>query len=439
MTRRLAIAVLSVALGVVGVASATQVTPVGPATSVQPPATASPASPPKVAPPASDAPAVPEEKTPGEEVPGKDVEAPSLVSPVPPAPTTLPRVVGATTVPSIESLPEIPKPPIFPKTPIGGEPALPYGSVSTIDELRSLERQVEETSKRVIPATVGLQIGASSGSGVIISPEGWILTAGHVIDQPGRPVTVIFSDGRRARGITMGGNRSVDSGLVRLLGPGPWPYAEMGTSEDLVRGQWLIAIGHPGGYRVGRSPVVRLGRLTAADVQTLTTDNTLVGGDSGGPLYDLNGRVVGIHSRISQLVTVNMHVPVDQFVKDWDRISKGEAWGFLGPRMPEIRLPYMGVQWENSEGGLKLRSVVEGSPAEKAGLRAGDTIVKIDGREMKTQADVIMVLQRRAAGQVVSVEVVREGAENQTLKVRLARPPNARTPQPGPNPTPPRP
>lgn len=395
------------------------------------------------------------QEAPAPEVPPAPPAPPSAESPAPqetpapaPVPTTRPRLIGATTVPSIESLAELPRPAVWPKTPMAGEEVTPYSSVTSVDELRSLERQVEETSKRVIPATVGLQIGAASGSGVIVSPDGWVLTAGHVSDEPGRAVTIILHDGRRVKGISMGSNKTVDSGLVRILDKGPWPYAQMGTSEDLKKGQWLIAIGHPGGYRVGRSPVVRLGRLTAADVSTLTTDNTLVGGDSGGPLYDLDGRVIGIHSRISQLVTVNMHVPVDQYVKDWDRMAKGESWGNLGPRLPQFRLPYMGIQWENSEGGLKLRSVVEGSPADKAGLRAGDTILKIDGRDMKTQADVTYVLQRRAAGQVISVEVLREGAENQTLKVRLGQPlaggqtpnsPNRRPPTPPPAPPAPTP
>jgi serine protease Do len=340
----------------------------------------------------------------------------------PPRPSTRPRLAIPASRPSIQELPPIPKPEVLEKPAVEGQSAVPYSAVDSLDELRSLERQVEETSRKVIPATVGLQIGASSGSGVIVSPDGWVLTAGHVSDEPGQPVTIIMHDGKRVRGITLGGNKSVDSGLIRILDPGPWPYAQMGTSQDLSRGQWLVAIGHPGGYRVGRSPVVRLGRLTGADATTLTTDNTLVGGDSGGPLYDLDGRVVGIHSRISQFVTVNMHVPVDQYVKDWDRIAKGESWGNLGPRMPQIRLPYLGMTPENADGGVRVRAVTTGSPADKAGLRSGDLITKIDGRDIRNQMDVISILQRRAQGQVIAIEVTREGAENQTIRVRLGAP-----------------
>lgn len=378
--------------------------------------------------------------TPPQVEPGQDGQN-GQNQPTPP-PATRPRIPGAWTAPPIDQLPPI-DPPTVSKLDAEPPAGVPYGTVTSLDELRSLERTVEEVAARVIPATVGLQIGASSGSGVIVSPDGWVLTAGHVSNQAGLPVTVILHDGRRVRGVTLGANKSVDSGLIRLLDPGPWPYAPMGTSADLQRGQWLVAIGHPGGYRVGRSPVVRLGRLTAVarDQNTLTTDNTLVGGDSGGPLYDLFGRVVGIHSRISQQVSTNMHVPVDAYVKDWDRIAKGEVWGNLGPRMPQVRMPFLGIQYEEEGEALRLRSVTPGGPSDRAGLRAGDTILKIDNEDMKTQADVIRVLSRRAPGQVVLIEVRREGAENQTLRVRLGTPPNTppNAPTPPRTPTPPTP
>lgn len=346
--------------------------------------------------------------------------------PSPSAPPRPPRVLGGWRPPPLESLTPLPPPVVHRVDEVESPVPLP-GPVDSLESLRALERAVESVSQRVIPATVALQINASSGSGVIVSPEGWVLTAGHVSDRAGLPVTVILHDGRRVRGVTLGANKSVDSGLIRILDEGPWPYAPMGTSAELQRGQWLLAVGHPGGYRVGRSPVVRLGRLVsvARDQNTLVTDNTLVGGDSGGPLFDLYGRVVGIHSRIGQQVTTNMHVPVDAYVRDWERIAQGEVWGSLGPRMPQVRLPFLGIEYEAEEQGqgLRLQAVTRGGPSERAGLRAGDVILRIDNEEMKSQQDLIRLLARRAPGQVVQVEVAREGAENQVIRVRLGSPP----------------
>jgi serine protease Do len=356
---------------------------------------------------------------------------PSDVAPSPaPAPHTPPattRPRRSTTVPAIADLPRISNPfsgttrPAAPsKRPVTATP-------DSVDELRSLERQVEDVVKKVTPATVGLQIGAGSGSGVIVSADGWVLTAGHVSDKAGQPVTIIMHDGRRLRGISMGANNFVDSGLVRILDPGPFPHAEIGGSGTLAMGQFLVAIGHPGGYRAGRSPVVRLGRLTVADNTTLTTDSTLVGGDSGGPLFDLDGRVVGIHSRIAQNVNTNMHVPVDAFVADWPRIASGEVWGSLNrmrnPFDGNPRPARMGITLENHpDGGVRVTDVTAGGPAELAGLRNGDVIYRVNGVMLRNSTEFTAMLAQRRPNDVVTVEVRRDGTEDQTIRVRLGAP-----------------
>src|ERR1700758_5044418 len=111
----------------------------------------------------------------------------------------------------------------------------------------------------------------------------------------------------------------------------------MGKSTSLTKGQWVVSIGHPGGFRPNRTPVVRLGRVLEANANLIVTDCTLVGGDSGGPLFDLDGKVIGIHSRISSGLAFNFHVPVDTYRTTWDRLVKGDVWG--GGRTG----PYIGV------------------------------------------------------------------------------------------------
>jgi serine protease Do len=309
------------------------------------------------------------------------------------------------------------------------------GAPGSLDELRELERRVEETSRRVMPTVVCLQVGGGSGSGVIVSPDGWVLTAGHVSGQAEQAVTVVFHDGHRGRAVTMGANNHVDSGLARLIGdapPGGWPYAEMGESTKLKMGQWLIAMGHPGGYHAGRPPVVRLGRLVAVDrdedgePNTLTTDNTLVGGDSGGPMFDLDGRVVGIHSRIAPNVTLNMDVPVDVWVRDWERLSVGEVWPEGRRQFVQRRAPYFGAELENAgtkEGdGVRVRAVAAGGPAAMGGLKVDDVIVGINGEDVGRTEELMRKIYVSRPGVVVTLEVRRGAGEVVEVKVKLGEP-----------------
>jgi S1-C subfamily serine protease len=200
-----------------------------------------------------------------------------------------------------------------------------------VDDLRALEKQVQAVIAKVQPATVGVMVGFAQGSGVIIK-DGYVLTAGHVSGKPGRPVIIRLPDGRKLKGKTLGRNDGIDSGLMKIEEAGKFPSVEMGKSTALKKGQWVIAIGHPGGFRPNRTPVVRLGRVLSVASTGINTDCALVGGDSGGPLFDLEGKVVGIHSRIGPFnMSQNFHVPMDTYVTTWDRLAKGESWGSTGP------------------------------------------------------------------------------------------------------------
>jgi hypothetical protein len=115
---------------------------------------------------------------------------------------------------------------------------------------------------------------------------------------------------------------------MKIDEPGPYPFVEMGRSSTLALGQWVIAVGHPGGFRPNRSPVVRLGRVLMSNPFLIRTDCAQDGGDSGGPLFDLDGVVVGIHSRIGPgAITENVHVPIDTYKQTWDRLASAESWG----------------------------------------------------------------------------------------------------------------
>jgi serine protease Do len=288
----------------------------------------------------------------------------------------------------------------------------------SVEDLKAIQAHVRKVLDKVIPCTVGVRIGAAQGSGVIVSKDGYVLTAGHVSGTPGKDCTLVLPDGKTVKGKTLGVNRGIDSGMIKITEEREWPYVEMGKSVDLKAGQWCIATGHPGGYKTGRSPVVRLGRILTPGKTAITTDCTLVGGDSGGPLFDMHGRVIGIHSRIGGSITANVHVPVDTYSETWDRLVKGESIG--GTPFVNTTDAWLGVQADLDAKTCVLSQIVKDSPAEKAGLKAMDVVLKFDGQKIDTFDDLSGLIKKKKPGDEVSLEVKR-GDEKITLKVTLGK------------------
>lgn len=288
----------------------------------------------------------------------------------------------------------------------------------TIEDLRALQDQVKKVLTKVVPATVGLRVGGASGSGVIINKDGYILTAGHVSGAANRDVTIILPDGKRLKGKTLGANRGIDSGMIKITTEGQFPYVEMGNADKISRGQWCIAVGHPGGFQRGRAPVVRLGRVQQVSNSVLRTDCALVGGDSGGPLFDLEGKVIGIHSRIGPSMAYNIHVPVDTYRDTWDRLAKAEVWG--GRSIFGSNVPYMGVVGDLDAESCKISEVVPKSPADRAGLEAGDVILQFDGKSLNRYSDLRPMIRTKKIGDKVPLLVLRDGKEVK-LELKLGR------------------
>lgn len=284
----------------------------------------------------------------------------------------------------------------------------------SIADLKEFQKQTKAVIDKVMPSVVCLSVGGASGSGVIVSKDGLVLTAGHVSGEPNKDITIILQDGRRVKAKTLGVNRGIDSGMAKITTEGDWPVCELGVSKDLKPGQWCVAIGHPGGFRQGRSPVVRVGRIGLVNNSLVQTDCTLVGGDSGGPLFDMKGRVIGIHSRIGTPIFANIHVPADTYRETWELLVKGEKIGENDV--------WLGVRADDAAKDAKLGAVTPKSPAEEAGLKVGDIIMKFDGKEVKTYDDMVKFLQARKAGDEVPL-LVKRGGDMLDLKVKLGKRP----------------
>lgn len=296
----------------------------------------------------------------------------------------------------------------------------------TIDELRAIQQRVTAVVEKATPATVCVRAGGGSGSGVIISEDGYVLTAGHVVGEPGQRVTFVFPDGSTARGESLGMNVGIDSGLMKITDEGPWPFVEMGSMEGLGAGTWVVAMGHPGGFDAERPIVARLGRVYRVRDNFIQTDCTIIGGDSGGPLFDLEGKVVGIHSRISVSLRQNFHVPISTFDETWERLAAGEVWNRPVPRGngPPRGGPFIGVQGEtdpeNRIDGAMLSRVNPNTPASRAGLRTGDVVFGIGDNKVSSFGDLAAVVREAEPGDELLFKV-RRGERELELNLTVGR------------------
>jgi serine protease Do len=318
--------------------------------------------------------------------------------------------------------------------------------------LRERQERIIKIAAEVAPAVVavvpdveaarekGADPALGSGSGVIVSEDGLIMTAAHVLQAVGDEFEVILSNGDRVKARSLGKAYGRDAALGQIIEPGKYPHVGRAEPDALTEGEWTLAMGHPGGYEVDRSAPLRLGRLIHSDVDGfIVSDCTLSGGDSGGPLFNLDGKLIGIHSSIGWRAAENRHVPMEAFTKNWDRLMKGDEWGRLGMRDREPRRrperpnadetepaagpdpdqPRLGVSLGFSEiEGAVVDRVEEDSPALKAGLKSGDVIIKINGEGIADGEALVSQVVKRKPGDEITLTVER-GDETLELKTTL--------------------
>ena len=277
-----------------------------------------------------------------------------------------------------------------------------------------------------------------SGSGFVIDRQGYILTNFHVIEDADR-ITVTLADGRALRAEVIGSDPAIDVALIKVSGAGVLEPAPLGNSDDLRVGEWVCAIGNPLGYvhSVTVGVVSFIGRklFDASLDDYIQTDAAINFGNSGGPLINSRGEVIGINSALtSRASNIGFAVPINQAVailpqlKSRGRVSRGFIGVVLTDVTPDLqrslRLPI-------ARGAL-IQDVSEGSPAARAGLRPYDVIVTVDGREVVSNDELIRDISGRQPGTVARIEVLRDG-RRQTSQIKLTeRPRDVGGADPGP-------
>lgn len=298
--------------------------------------------------------------------------------------------------------------------------ALSERTPRSINQFREIEKQVQRILPQVLKATVTVQAGRSAGSGVLIDKEGHVLTAAHVIGRPGRSVSVTLTDGRQLSGRSLGTNHDEDAGLVKLdAPPDNLPFLPIEWDKALRPGEWVITTGQPGGMIDDRMPPVRLGRVLLAQHDLICTDCTLVGGDSGGPLCNMRGEVVGIHSSIGPRIRNNFHVPLTIFRDVWDRLRAGDDWGrSYDDAQDGDEYPLLGIGGLTKDGKCVVTQVFEGMPADAAGVQPGDVIVEANGGIIKSMDSLIAALAKLHPGDTLRLAIERDG-ERHDITVKL--------------------
>jgi serine protease Do len=267
------------------------------------------------------------------------------------------------------------------------------------------------------------------GSGFIIDADGHILTNNHVIDRAER-ITVKLADGRTLRARVVGTDPDTDIALIKVDGQPGLPVAPLGDSSMLRMGEWVVAIGDPLGYEhsvtVGVVSYIRRKLFDASLDSYIQTDAAINFGNSGGPLINTRGEVIGINAAISArgsnigfAVPISLASSILPQLRARGRVSRG----YIGVALRDIDDDLRGSLKLPSRRGALVQDVTAGSPGERAGLRAYDVITALDGRTQDNDEQLIRDISSHTPGTAVKLRVLRDGRE-QDIMVKLAERPS---------------
>jgi serine protease Do len=281
-----------------------------------------------------------------------------------------------------------------------------------------------EFFRRFAPQEPREQESQSLGSGFIISSDGYILTNAHVVDHADK-ITVRLTDKREFKAKVIGADKRTDVALLKIEASG-LPKVTLGNTDQIKVGEWVLAIGSPFGFdnSVTAGIVSAKGRSLPQEnfVPFIQTDVAINPGNSGGPLFNMKGEVIGINSQIYSrsggYMGLSFSIPIDVAMDVVSQLrSTGKVTrGRIGVTIQEVTRELADSFGLPKAGGALISSVEKGGPAEKAGVRASDVILKFDGKAVDSSADLPRIVAATKPGSKVSVQLWRKGS---TLDVSL--------------------
>ncbi|CUS97922.1 serine protease Do [Candidatus Kryptobacter tengchongensis] len=278
----------------------------------------------------------------------------------------------------------------------------------------------------------------SLGSGFIISPDGYIVTNEHVIGNA-REIVVTLSTGEKYKARLVGKDPVSDIAVLKIDVKEKLPYLVFGNSDDVIIGEWAIAMGNPFGlFELGNKPTVTVGVISAVKMNLhsvggriykdmIQTDAAINSGNSGGPLLNALGEVIGINTVIytpnQGNVGVGFAIPInrakviiDELIKK-GKIERDFRIGMRVQTLDENLAKYFNL---SKTEGVIVTDVASGSPAQKAGLKEGDLIIEVNGEPIKDEQSLIEIIQMAKVGDVLSFKVIRDGKEV-IIKMKLEK------------------
>ena len=307
-------------------------------------------------------------------------------------------------------------------------------AAQSLPDVISIVEKVKPAVVSVVTESVGVNAfmqrvrEEGAGSGIIFDPAGFIITNNHVIEGA-RQISVLLPDDRTFEAQVVGRDKMTDLAVLKIKGDN-LPVARLGNSETLRAGEWVIAIGNalalPGGPTVTVGVVSAVGRSVPEPSGTvlnnvIQTDAAINPGNSGGPLINLRGEVVGINTVIASeaqgigfAIAINEAKPIVAQLQSSGRV----IWPWIGVSVQDVtRRMAIQLRLPVTEGVL-VQDVQRGGPADRATMRAGDVIIKIENAPVASVAQLQSEIRKRPIGQNARVTVVR-GSQQQVLTVRL--------------------
>ncbi|MFZ4760517.1 MAG: Do family serine endopeptidase, partial [Burkholderiaceae bacterium] len=276
------------------------------------------------------------------------------------------------------------------------------------------------------------------GSGFIISPDGFLLTNHHVVEGADE-IYVTLTDKRELKGRLIGSDRRTDVALVKIEGAN-LPAMRIGDPQRLRVGEWVVAIGSPFGLEntVTAGIVSAKGRDTGDYLPFIQTDVAVNPGNSGGPLLNMRGEVIGINSQIYSrtggFMGISFAIPIDEAMRVAEQIrtSGRVTRGRIGVGIAEVTKDVAEPLGLPRAAGALVRNVESGGPAEKGGIEVGDIILRFDGKPIERSTDLPRMVGNTKPGSRVALTVWRKGA-NRELTVTVAEMAPEQTARTGPN------